>query len=262
MWCNLPWPLVINHDFFVLLNYGPCLPMAGMAHSNREKKSWQDWICHPFYRSHIKTWIWNKTDGKVDINNEAIFKSFNNFYSGFIKKLKRAGKADTRHNPEIPAHTQRTLHILFGHLQGVLNARDCHEYEQMLQNLPEKCRDNYHDLLQKAVMYIVIMFDCRRGLEGLAAMERNFFCKKWDENTQKFRYEKTQGEASKNHQSDSEDLENSGIILFDTDQYGYNPGELMEFYLSKLHPDNSALFQQPRLISKKRFNLHTASTTW
>ena len=68
--------------------------------------------------------------------------------------------------------------VLFGHLQGVLNARDCHEYEQMLQNLPEKCRDNYHDLLQKAVMYIVIMFDCRRGLEGLAAMERNFFCKK------------------------------------------------------------------------------------
>ena len=161
----------------------------------------------------------NKTDGKVDINNEAVFKSFHNFYSGFIKKLKRAGKADTRHNPEIPAATQRTLHILFGHLQRVLNARDCHEYEYMLQNLPEKCRDNYHDLLQKAVLYIVIMFDCRRGLEGLAAMDRNFFSKEWDETTQKFHYEKTKGETSKNHQADSEDLSNSGIILFETDEF-------------------------------------------
>ena len=178
-----------------------------------------------------------------------------------MKKLKAEGKADTRHHPEIPAATQRAFHILFGHLLRVVNARDCHEYEHMLQNLPEKCRNAYHDLLQKAVMYILVMFDCRRGQEGLAALNKDFFSKAWDENTQKFRYEKARGEASKNHHTDSEDLSNSGIILFDTDEFGYNPGELMEFYLGKLHPANPALFQRPRIVSKK-FNLHAASSTW
>ena len=212
------------------------------------------------FRSHIKTWIYNKTDSKVDINNRALFKSFDMFYSGYIKTLKGEGRADTKHNPEIPATTQRAFHILFGHLLRVLNARDCHEYEYMLQNLPQNCRDKYHDLLQKSVMYIVIMFDCRRGLEGLAAMDKNFFSKEWDENTQRFRYEKKQGEASKNHQNDSEDITNSGIILFDTDEFGYNPGQLMDFYLSKLHPNNPALFPRQRVISN-RFNLHSAYST-
>ena len=212
------------------------------------------------FRSNIKTWILRKTNGKVDINNSAVFQSFNTFYSGFVKKLKGAGKADTRHHPEIPAETQRAFHILFGHLLRVLNAKDDQEYDIMLQNLPEACRENYHSLLQKAVMYVVVMFDCRRGQEGLAAMDKDFFSKEWDENTQKFRYEKTRGESSKNHGSDSEDLANSGIILFDTDEFGYNPGEIMEIYLNMLHPEQMALFQRCRQPSKK-FILRTASSS-
>ena len=116
-----------------------------------------------YFRSNIKTWIHRKTNGKVDINNTAVFQSFAIYYSGFVKKLKGAGKADTRHHPEIPAPTQRAFHMLFGHLLRVLNAKDDQEYEHMLQNLPESCREMYHDLLQKAVMYVVVMFDCRRG---------------------------------------------------------------------------------------------------
>ena len=196
----------------------------------------------------------------MDINNAAVFPSFENFYSGFIKMLKGAGKADTTHHPEIPAPTQRAFHILFGHLHRVLNAKDEQEYEYMLQNLPEACRENYHELLQLAVMYIIVMFDCRRGQEGLAEMNKDFFSKEWDENTQMFHYEKTMGEASKNHASDSEDLSNSGIILFDTDEYGYNPGELMEIYLSMLHPEQMALFQRVRQPTKK-FTLRTASSS-
>ena len=91
-------------------------------------------------------------------------------------------------------------------------------------------------------------------------MDKDFFSKEWDENTQKFRYEKTRGESSKNHGSDSEDLSNSGIILFHTDEFGYNPGEIMEIYLSMLHPDHAALFQRVRLPTKK-FTLRTSSTS-
>ena len=141
-----------------------------------------------------------------------------------------------------------------------MNARGCDNYEEELQKLPEKCRNNYNDLLQKAVMYIVVMYDCRRGLEGLVKMTRDFFAKKWDPNTEMFRYEKTRGEGSKNHDKDSEDVSNSGVILFSTDQYGYNPGELMEYYLSKLHATNQSLFQRHKRPSKA-FSLHDAKSS-
>ena len=193
----------------------------------------------------------------MDINNAAVFQSFDAFWSGYIKKLKVAGKADTTHHPEVPAPTQRAFHILFGHLLRLLNAQNDLEYEALLQKLPEQCQKNYHALLQKAVLYIVVMFDCRRGQEGLSAMNKDFFSKEFNESTQMFYYEKTRGEASKNHGSDSEDISNSGIILFDTDEYGYNPGELMEIYLNMLNPEQTALFQRVRVPSKK-FNIRDA----
>ena len=213
-----------------------------------------------YYRSNIKTWIIKHTDGKININDSAVFKSLANFFSGLQKKLKSAGKGDTRHKPEIPAETQRAFHIIFGNLARVLNARGCDNYKDELQKLPEECRNDYNDLLQLAVMYIVVMFDCRRGQEGLIAMTKDFFTKKWDPNTEMFRYEKTRGEKSKNHDTDSEDIENAGVILFTTDQYGYNPGELMEYYLTKLHPVKDSLFQRHRRPSK-RFSLHDSMSS-
>ena len=213
-----------------------------------------------YFRSNIKTWIIKHTDGKININDSAVFKGLANFFSGLQKKLKAEGKGDTTHKPEIPAETQRAFHIIFGNLARVLNARGCDNYEEELQNLPQECRNNYNELLQLAVMYIVVMFDCRRGQEGLIEMTKHFFTKKWDPNTEMFRYEKTRGEKSKNHDTDSEDIENSGVILFTTDQYGYNPGELMEYYLNKLHPVKESLFQRHRRPSK-RFSLHDAASS-
>ena len=104
-------------------------------------------------------------------------------------------------------------------------------------------------------MYIIVLYDCRRGQEGLVNMTKDFFTKVWDDNTQLFHYEKTRGQSSKNHDADSEDLSNSGIILFSEDEFGYNPGQLMEFYLSKLHEENTALFQRARPVGKQ-FSLH------
>ena len=212
------------------------------------------------YRSNIKTWIIKHTDGKVNINDSAVFKNFERFFSGLQKKLKSAGKGDTTHKPEIPAESQRAFNILLGQLARVLDARGCDNYEEELQKLPEECQNNYNDLLEKGVMYIIVMYDCRRGLEGLVEMTRDFFTKEWDPNTEMFRYEKKRGESSKNHDKDSEDISNSGVILFCTDEYGFNPGTLMEYYLSKLCPTNESLFQRHRKPSKA-FSLHDAKSS-
>ena len=42
-------------------------------------------------------------------------------------------------------------------------------------------------------------------------------------------------EASKNHLAGSEDLSNSGLIPFSANEFGFNPGALLETYLKVLH---------------------------
>ena len=54
---------------------------------------------------------------------------------------------------------------------------------------------------------------------------------------------------------DASGIMQAGIIPFHTDQYGFNPGKLIEIYLSRLHPANERLLQRPMPISSK-FGLH------
>ena len=86
-------------------------------------------------------------------------------FTGLQKKLKGAGKGDTTHKPEIPAESQRAFSILLGQLARVLDARGCDNYEEELAKLPEECRNNYNDLLEKGVMYIIPpLFEDQKGI--------------------------------------------------------------------------------------------------
>ena len=70
-------------------------------------------------------------------------------------------------------------------------------------------------------------------------------------------FRKVIGEASKNHQAGSEDLTNSGLIPFCANEFGFNPGALLETYLEVLHPEYEFMFQRPRRAGKN-FNINTA----
>ena len=202
------------------------------------------------YKSHIKRKIFTETEGRVNIGNDFVFKKFSHFYSYYARQLKEAKREDGSGKPlfGIGAEAKSALHTLLGHLLLVLEARDTGTYEEALNKLPSSCRDTYHDLLKKAVMYIVVMFDKKRGRESHAAMSKNVYLKRYDPSTKRQWFER---------RDDGEyfDLKKTGIIPFHTDQFGFNPGKLMDNYLAKLHPENGALFQKTRPICKK-FGLH------
>ena len=67
-----------------------------------------------------------------------------------------------------------------------------------------------------------------------------------------------EGEASKNHSRDSEELNN--LVPFLKNEV-CNPGNLMELYLELTNPENARLFQRARDSSKKKFNLHDLDVT-
>ena len=70
------------------------------------------------------------------------------------------------------------------------------------------------------------------------------------------------GERSKNHQSDSETVENAGIIPYQMDSNAkLNPGLFFELYLGLLNSNCPRLFQRPRKPSKT-FDIHSLDATF
>ena len=69
-------------------------------------------------------------------------------------------------------------------------------------------------------------------------------------------YFKVLGERSKNHQNDSENIENAGIIPYQMDpNTGLNPGLFFELYRGLLNSNCPRLFQRARR-SSETFNIH------
>ena len=55
-------------------------------------------------------------------------------------------------------------------------------------------------------------------------------------------------------------MKDAGYIPFFEDDLGYNPGRLLEVYISHLHPTNERLFQLVKTTAKnKSFDIHRKS---
>ena len=74
-------------------------------------------------------------------------------------------------------------------------------------------------------------------------------------------FTKVLGEVSKNHQMDSEDMENGGAILFEENHVGFNARLYFQCFMDKLHPESQYLFSHAQ-GKKKGFNLKSNPDVW
>ena len=94
------------------------------------------------------------------------------------KGIKEDGRGETEHHPEIPSETLDAIWSLCGKLEKLLEAKfnlDQSGYNEALRNLPEKWRNNWHNLLRICIQFIVTMFDIRRGVEGIETLTKEHF---------------------------------------------------------------------------------------
>ena len=203
-------------------------------------------------KSHLKIAINEYTAGHIDITDNGRFPSLQKAFKGLYKKLKENGKGDTAHYEELPEKHLTEIFKLLAAVQGVMAARknkDREAYEQAKNHLPVSYHENYHMLMQCGAQFILTLYNCRRGRQGISFMTRNHFAKKYVDG--QYFYVKVQGEKTKNHGSDSEDVGSGGIILFQEDQFGFSPGLFFELFQSFLNNDSEYLFQTPKKKSKK-----------
>ena len=108
---------------------------------------------------------------------------FQNFYLGFVKKLKQSGKGDIQHHKEIPEPSVRKLNELLILLQKIMNCKnkDDTEYKMLISKLPKGYQDSYHKLLQWSMIYVILFAFARRASEGVDALTTRHFEKVYDE---------------------------------------------------------------------------------
>ena len=124
-------------------------------------------------------------------------------------------------------------------------ARNELEYQEALDQLPPMWRSKFAELLCFTIQYMITTMDIRRGQEGIQNMPKNFY-EKHEEGGLKF-FAKARGEATKNHPVESQNLDNSGLILFhQSKNVPYSSGRLFELYVNSLNPKNNRLFQRMR----------------
>ena len=83
-----------------------------------------------------------------------------------------------------------------------MTARDTPAYKTVVEELPENYRERYHELLLRGVMYTIMLFDVRRGREGMVDLKRTSYEKRYNDVLARHYYQKVRGELSKNHRKD------------------------------------------------------------
>ena len=134
-------------------------------------------------------------------------------------------------------------------------------YEEVLQRIPETWREKYHYLAMYGAIFIFVLHLGRRASEGVAFLTKAHVEKFTDESTGTEFFKKVLGESSKNHRNDSENLKDGGLILFEPNSFGLNPGQYFNLFLSKSNNDTEFLFSRPRFVCKK-FSLKSNPDIW
>ena len=86
-------------------------------------------------------------------------------------------------------------------------------------------------------------------------MTKGHFAKQYDEENG-WHYSQIKLQRSKNQQKTKQNLDEGGVIPFESNEYGLNPGRFIELFLTKLNPFNKSFFQRPREGKKFKKEIH------
>ena len=209
-------------------------------------------------RSRLKAELMTKF--KVDISDPIMFPDMEKKWKAMVTTIVAAGRNETEHHEEVNPETMLAIYMLLGTVVAVLKVRGRPDYQKLLATVPVDLQGKLHLILQWGAIFVLVMFEVRRGVENLDNLESPDFVE-FKDKLWKFQYiKKVVSEAEKNNQGGS-NTKCHGVIpdLLVTDNF--NLFELFQLYKSLIPvvPNKKTnkiyLFPKPRLASRK-FNPH------
>ena len=207
-------------------------------------------------KSRLKTEIIDKF--QVDMTDACLFPEASKKWKAYITMIAKAGRNETTHHEEVHPETMLAIYRLLAAVVKAVKARGSPNYEEAKAQIPAMQQGRLHVLLQLGAMFVLNMFEVRRGAEGIEFLKSTDF-KEFSDNLFKFKYlRKTVPELEKCNQEGS-NTKCHGVIPDMVISEVFNPFTLFSLYISLLPGPNkqgvSFLFPKPRGASKK-FNPH------
>ena len=170
---------------------------------------------------------------KLDLTDPVRFPDFSQKFNAFLAKLVTVGRSETDHHSEVDPVTMESIYKLLFHVKNALQARGTPEEEEKLALVPVKLHLKLHRVVQWGAVFVLMLFEARRGGEGMAFLKKEDF-EIYDDPIKKFKSIKhVKSELDKNHAlGTSSSL--YGRIPFIDFTNNFNPGEYFSFYLSLL----------------------------
>ena len=158
-----------------------------------------------------------KAEKDVDISADAEFQTSREVYRAILVDMKKKGYGGVEHFPPIAPDD----------LKKLFN-------DDLAFNISTPTG------LQNKVWFEIVFYLCRRGRENLRAMTRDTFAVATDDTGRKYIYQKTDG-ADKNHTDDTV----GESRVYEITGSNMCPVLSFEKYISKLNPNQEALWQRP-----------------
>ena len=198
---------------------------------------------------------------QVDVDDICLFPNHDKLWKSIGKMLVNQGRNTTEHHEEVHPETMLKIYQLLALLVKVVKARGTAEYKDLLAQLPAELHGSYHNTFQWGAMFILIMFEVRRGKEGMEFLQVGHF-QEFSDEIWDFKYiRKIVSESEKNNPLGSNTLCH-GVIPDMNLPSGFNPFQYFKTYLSHLptepHKDYQKIFLFPmgRRQQSNKFCLH------
>ena len=206
------------------------------------------------YKSGIKMEI--KERHQLDIFDTCVFPSHDKLWRSVDKMLVKVGRSTTTHHEEVRPETMMKIYELLALLVKVLKAGGTDRYDALLAKLPVELHCSYHNLFQWGAIFILNMFEVRRGEEGMTFLEvahfHEFTDEVWD-----FKYIRKMCQRRKKTTPWAPTLCH-GVIPDMEFPSGFNPLEYFKTCLSLLptepHKQHHKILMGRQL--SKKFNVH------
>ena len=207
-------------------------------------------------RSRLKQEIIDKH--QVDVFDACLFPEARKKWKAYVSMIAKAGRNETTHHEEVNPTTMLAIYRLLAAVVKAVKARGSPNYEEVKAQIPARLQERLHVLLQLGAMFVLNMFEVRRGAEGIEFLKATDF-KEVADHLYEFKYvRKCVPELEKNNQEGS-NTKCHGVIPDMVISEIFNPFTLFTLYMSLLPGPNkqgvSFLFPKARGASKI-FNPH------
>lgn len=112
---------------------------------------------------------------KVDITDPASFPQAAKRWKSFLAELVKNNRAETEHHEEVDPETMNAIMKLLVNVKNALLARGTEKYNELLSKIPAGYHGQLNYLLQYGALFILTLYEVRRGREGLELLRKADF---------------------------------------------------------------------------------------